>query len=821
MRGSNGLPNLVRKHRRAILLIAALLTAASVWALRLLRADPSPRALLASADLEQGAVSERFRAYFGSTDNVIAVILETPRTVFTPEALGYMYALGEAARELPHVERIDSLARTPFRQAVQEDTLSLDDLEDAAPSNPTADDPDLLGAMSDVVAAAPEIFPMGLASLSERMGGPATIAPLIDSATPTAEQVAALEEAYLATPLLRGRLVSRDGRSALVAVALTDSLDEHRELARVVEGLQNWLDAHPAPEGVAVYVAGLPVVRTTMVDHMRRDQMVLTPGTLVVSLFLLMLAFRWWAGVALPLAKVALTSLWVLGGMALFGVKLNVVTNILPALLIILGLSDSIHLMSRYLQEYTARRDAQGSLDTAVHAISRASLGTSSTTAAGLFALYVSKTQMLAEFGVVGGVGVMLGYLTTILFLPAMLQGLMPRLKPLKAGVRVARSPLNRLVTQLTIGILRRPRTVLLASLVVTVAALWTGSKVRVDSALLDQFRPDDPIYQTTRLLETQFEGVRPFEVMLSSDQPKRFLQPEVLKAVARVSAWASKQPGVLTVMDATDPLSRAWAGLTGGAASAEDALRTEGQLEGLRYVLNKQKPSPIAGFLSDDAQHTRIRIRLTDLGSRATLAFTDALKAELSRELGHFKDIKVAFTGDAYVSSRGLDAVVSDLTGSLGVAVTVILVIIVLVFRSVRYGLLSIPPNVVPLAFALAWMVLRDIPLNAATAIIFSVSIGVAVDGSIHVLSRLREELRRYPGLNGAVLRTARGTGRALVVSCSSLVLGFSVLLLSSFVPVQRFAELIAVSIASCLVATLVILPAVVQLAGPRFLRE
>src|SRR5690606_33007457 len=99
----------------------------------------------------------------------------------------------------------------------------------------------------------------------------------------------------------------------------------------------------------------------------------------------------------------------------------NVVTNILPALLIILGLSDSIHLMSRYLQEYAGRRDAQGSLDTAVHAISRASLGTSGTTAAGLFALYVSRTQMLAEFGVVGGVGVMLGYLTTILLLPAML----------------------------------------------------------------------------------------------------------------------------------------------------------------------------------------------------------------------------------------------------------------------------------------------------------------------------------------------------------------------------------------------------------------
>jgi predicted RND superfamily exporter protein len=223
---------------------------------------------------------------------------------------------------------------------------------------------------------------------------------------------------------------------------------------------------------------------------------------------------------------------------------------------------------------------------------------------------------------------------------------------------------------------------------------------------------------------------------------------------------------------------------------------------------------------MTPDGAHARLRLRLADGGSRATLSLVERLEHELAQKLGRFDDISYALTGDAYVSSHGLDAVVSDLTGSLGTAVVVILLIIVAVFRSVRYGLLAIPPNVIPLVFALAWMAIRDIPLNAATAIIFSVSIGMAVDGSIHMLSRMREELHGSPLLSTAIMRAARGTGRALVIASASLLLGFSVLLLSSFIPVQRFAELIAVSIASCLGATLIVLPALLRVAGRRFVR-
>lgn len=813
----------VRKHRSSVLGVALVMTVASIAALTRLEADPSPRALLASADTEQARIADEFRARFGSTDNIVAILVEAPKDVLTPDALGTIYALSEHFASAPHVERVESLTRTPFRRAVTEadnGELTLDALDAAPKADPLGDDPKLLGAMADVVAAAPEIFPLGLASLSERMAAQKFEAP-IHSDKPSAEEAEAVRQGVKDTPLLQGRLISKNGRFSLIAIVFDDALTSHKALSDAVDSVTAHLKAHPAQDGLKLYVSGLPVVRTTIVDHMRRDQLILTPGTLLVSLLLLVLAFRWWAGVVLPLAKVALTSLWVLGGMALFGVKLNVVTNILPALLIIIGLSDSIHLVSRYMEEHARAKDPTKTLGATVRAIGGACLGTSGTTAAGLFSLYVSKTRMLAEFGLVGGAGVMLSYLATVILLPAMLSGLSPSAGMVKAASNEEqkRGRLDHLVVRITTSTLRHPRKVLLAALIVTVASFVIGRNVRVDSALLDQFDQDDPIYVTTKVLEEQFDGIRPLEVSLSSDRAGRFFEPEILRALSDVGDWAKKQDGVLSTMDPSDPFEAAWATMSGNPPSARDALRNKPQIEGLAYVFGKRKPNPLSAFMTADGKHARLRIRLADDGSRATLALVDRLKVTLEQTFKGAPDVQYAFTGDAYLSSRGLDAVVSDLTGSLGTAVVMILLIIVAVFRSLRYGLLAIPPNVIPLVFALAWMTVRDIPLNAATAIIFSVSIGMAVDGSIHMLSRLREELSSDVLLTTALVRAAKGTGSALVIACSSLVLGFSVLLLSNFIPVQRFAELIAVSIASCLVATLIVLPAVVRVAGRRFL--
>ncbi len=666
-------------------------------------------------------------------------------------------------------------------------------------------------ALSDLVASDPERFPMGLLSLGDGERGQWRVQPLVDAdGIVDGGVVERVRQAIERLPALRGRLVSRDGQLTLVAAIFDDRDPSFAALEAVVDQVDAWLDAHPPPTGIRVYRGGLPHLRTTLVRYMRADQARLIPGTLLVCLIALGMAFRWLPGLLLPLVAVTLTALWVLGGMALFGEPLNVINNSLPALLIIIGISDSIHLVGRYREEIAASGDRRLAVRATVCSMGGACLFTSLTTAAGLFSLIVSRTQMLRGFGVVAAIGVMLAYLVTVLFLPAaLLRCRTPRVE----AVDPSRFALRPQLTWLTRGVIGRPRRVLLVSALLALGGVVLGQQVQVDSRLLDQFDSSDPTFQTTRLLESQFEGVRPLDLILSRPSPGRVDEPALLRALAGVQRWAAEQPCVLATRSPVDLYRQAWSMLTDQPASVAQVTRSADQVSAFGRLLGARERAPLDSHLAADGRVMRIGVRLADCGSRATLELAAKLRARVVGATGPWADLRIDFAGDAYTSSHGLDAVVGDLLGSLGLAVVVIFVMLSLLFRSLKLGLVSIPPNLLPLILLFAWMGLRGIPLNAATAILFAISIGLAVDGSIHLLSRFIEERRLGQGLDDALLRSARGTGRAIVISCLTLIAGFSVLLLSRFVPVQRFAELIAVSVAGCLVSTLVVQPALLKL--------
>ena len=156
-------------------------------------------------------------------------------------------------------------------------------------------------------------------------------------------------------------------------------------------------------------------------------------------------------------------------------------------------------------------------------------------------------------------------------------------------------------------------------------------------------------------------------------------------------------------------------------------------------------------------------------------------MKLELARQLKGFPDVKASFGGDAYLTSSGLDAVVADLSGSILLAALVIFLLLAVLLRDLKLALLAIPANLLPQVWTMAWMVMRGISLSAATAIIFSLSIGLAVDGSIHLVSRFQEERAHGVLTTSALVRAVRGTGRNIVVSSVALLLGFSAILLSN----------------------------------------
>jgi uncharacterized protein len=798
---------------KLVLGLVLLASLALATELRHLEADPSPRALLASADPGQEALEADARRRFGSSDQVAAVLI-TANDVLTREVLGYAHTLARGLAALPAVERVDALTKLSWPRPPKAQTL--EDLEAAPNEGPSEA---ALGAAADLVAARADVFPNGLASFAERTAG-RELAPLVEGDAVAEADVARARELVQKAPRVVGKLISANHKHLLVAVQLSDGLKKHAELEDAVQALEGLIASQPAPGGVSVGLTGLPVVRASLVRHMRADQRILIPGTLVASFIVLMLSFRWAPAVTLPLVSVGITALWLLSGMALFREPLNVLNNMLPALVIIIGLNEAVHIIGRYVEELTRLRDKRRALLETFRTMGVACLTTTATSAVGMAALAVSRTEMLRRFGLVGASGLMLAYAVTLLIVPTALAVLpVPREKPVLEEEK--RGLIEVLMVKATITSLQHPFVVVGVALSFTVLCGWATGKLVVDSSLLDQFSRRDPIYASTELLETDFDGVRPLEVAFQSKTEGRFYEPDALRAIHRVAVWAKAQPGVLSVADPSDPLTLGFAALSGRREDLDDALHDAAQTRAVAALLRSRDPILVAPILTEDGAHARLRVRLADVGSRATGAFASALRAELERALAPLPDVQFGFGGDAYVSSRGLDAVVSDLSGSVLAAAAVIFVILALLLHDLKLAVLSIPGNLAPQVWTMAWMVARGIPLNASTAIIFSLSIGLAVDGSIHLVSRYQEE-RSHRGLlaTSAIVRAVRGTGRNIIVSGLALVLGFSVMLLSSFVPVQRFAELITVSMVGCVVATLVVQPVLLRLFDARRVR-
>jgi predicted RND superfamily exporter protein len=217
------------------------------------------------------------------------------------------------------------------------------------------------------------------------------------------------------------------------------------------------------------------------------------------------------------------------------------------------------------------------------------------------------------------------------------------------------------------------------------------------------------------------------------------------------------------------------------------------------------------SAWLSGDRRAGRITVFFKDSGIRKTLQTLAGLRERLGADQG--KNLRFSFTGEAYTGSVGRDSVLRDLVSGLSFALVTIFVVLGILFRSVPLALVAIPPNVIPLLATAAYMTMRGIHLNMATVITFSIGIGLAVDDTVHVVARFREESARLSSTRVSLLRAARGTGRAIFVTALSLGLGFSVLLFSEFVSVRQFGELIAFTVIGCLVSALCIQPALLML--------
>ncbi len=755
----------ILRHSRA--LIVAWIAFAAVCAVNLPRLgfDFTPQQLFRGTS-DAGEYREVFAERFGREDNLVFLTVQGD-DVLQPEVLRFLRDFTLKARDHERVKTAESVA-----------TMSIP----------------RTGESPGVLATDPIVPPNGEV---------------------TADEARRVAELTASEPLVRGQLVAESGQLTAVLIWIHEDIQDVAELGEVIADLETLARDTSPPEAIRYQMGGVPYLRVQIVDELRDQQLTFVPLTGLAYVFLLLLLFRRLSGVLPTMGVVGIASLMLVSLMVLTGSSINIINNVLPSLIFIIGVSDSIHMLVRDAEETERGAEREESIRRMVTSTGGACLLTSTTTAVGFFSLLSAETEILENFGWQAGAGVMFAYFVTLLFLPAVLRHMRPVKRASMVGDEQQQAMLERGLVWLGERALARPRTFIAVGLTITAIAAGLGSRVVIDTVLLEVFEEGHPVFDSTVQLERELSGVLPIEISLESDEDDTFKDPELFAKMHEVQQFAIESDVVLGTQSIVDFHQAARAALLGDPAERGVMPQSREQVEQI-HLLIAGPPDERLGvnrYVTPDFRYARILLRVRDAGAQAQLRLGDRLEAKLD-ETFEGTGVRYRITGDAYVASAALDSFIRDLFTSLLFAMVIIFGMMTFVFRSLKIGLISIIPNLVPLILTFGYMGATGVNLNTTTIIIFAISLGLAVDDTIHFLARFREEQEAHPDdIRTAILRTYNGAGRAILITSVMLLVGLVVLLLSSFVPTQLFGRLTAITIFGAVLGDLLILPPILYL--------
>lgn len=709
------------------------------------------------------AYREGFADVFGREDNSFFILIDS-KDVYEPDNL---VALGEVVRELKNLKSV--------RTAESLVTLSL----------PRSGDE--LGAL--------------------------TTEPMIpNKGKVTREQADAFRIFASQEPLLAGRLVNAKGTRTLVMVWFETEISDIGMLQIAVDEVDDvfkrvsWLAQNSLRFG------GIAHLRTEIVRNLKRQQLTFIPVTGLAYMLVLFFLFRRRSGVLAPIFVVIVASLMITSVMVWTGSSINIINNIVPSLIFIIGISDSIHMLIRDAEEMELQDSRKEAIKRMIWYTGAACLLTSLTTAVGFFSLFMASTKILRDFGWQAGLGVMFAYSVTLFGLPAILVFM----KPIHRSNRNANEgKLEKYIARLATKVLNNTKKTLAISIAITAIFLFFASQVVIDTTLLEVYTDDHPSYQTTEILNHEFGGTLPFEISLNSKEKDTFKDPIIFRKMKEIQNFASIQEHVLATDSFVDFHQAARGALLGSKEERKKMPASREQVEQLHLLIagNPDELNGVNRFVSPDFRRVRILLRVFDAGSRAQMKLANKLKLELGRQFDG-TPVNYRITGDAYVASKSLSIFVHDLFYSLMFAALIIFFMMTIVFKSLKLGLISIVPNLVPLILTCGYMGMTGTNLNTTTVIIFAISLGIAVDDTIHFLARF-EEGRKKKNPRGdlntvqeALMEAYDGAGRAMLLTSFMLLIGLIVLATSDFLPTRQFAILTSFTITGAILGDLFILP-------------
>ena len=821
---------LVLAHPGRVLVVMLAVLGFFAWQSRHFELDASADSLLLEADPDLRtwrAVQARY-----TSKDLLIVTFAPGADVFEESSLARLRELRDRLRAVPGVESVTSILDVPLLDNVEGVTLA-----GIADHLRTLDDPGTDRARARQELLASPVFSEVIVSPDAR-----TAALLLTMRD---------DEAFRALLAARDRLlVARSaedlddpGRAAIDAELaglepfyesakrrVTES--RRAEIAAIRGVLAELADAaRPGiPEaGGMLHLGGVPMIADDMITFIRNDLVVFGIGVAVFLVIVLGLIFRRMRWVMLPLAGCVYAGLLMIGMLGLVGWKVTVISSNFLALMLILTISMNIHLTVRYRQLH---RDFPGLshqdlVATTLRRMVWPCLYTALTTIIGFGSLVFSGIKPVIDFGWMMSIGLAVTFVTAFTLFPAIVLLLGRTGTPERDGVEY------RFTRGLALVAERHGAAVLaVACALLGVCALGV-SRLTVENSFVDYFSKDTEIYQGLALIDRELGGTTPLEVLLDLDEDRIFddepsPKPTVYDAKAErekagywftefkierikeVHDWLASQPEIGKVLSVAS-LVRVGEKLNDG--DPLDSFQLALVYRRAPADLRRSLIDPYIDILRDEARIVlRIRDTLPELHREELL---NRIHAGLRDELGLGRE-DVTVSGLLVLYNNMLRSLYTSQISTLGAVIVGVAVMLLLLFRSLTLAVLGLVPNLIAAGAVLGAMGLAEIPLDLMTITVAAITIGIAVDNAIHYIYRFREEFARSGDYVATLHVCHANIGKAVFYTSAAIIFGFSILVLSNFLPTIYFGLLTGLAMAIALLAALTLLPKLILLTKP-----
>ena len=610
-------------------------------------------------------------------------------------------------------------------------------------------------------------------------------------------QLDSLKKYVFSKEMYKGAIISEDGTATIILFTLLPDADKQA----VAKDIKNKIEKFNLPE--MLYFGGLPFMMNDISDLIKSDIVWLLPFVFFVIALVLLISFKSFIGVLLPLLTAGIAVVWTMGIMVVTGNELTIISNIIPVVLLAVGSAYTIHVLNS-MNHYMLKDKKRARIKALAYVIIPIILAASTTAIGFISFVFGAYLTMIKDFGIFTAIGTLIALLLSVFFVPALISALSMNKKEIKDDPNEKQTILSYVILKPLVNLLfKHPKYTLTAWSIFLLLSIGSIFLIKTSVNMADYFKEDNPTRISEEVMQKKFGGSLPVFVSFKGDMQS----PEVLKMMIKTEHFMKEDPNIVVTQSVADLVEQMNDAMGEGKSIPDDRAK----IEQLWFLLDGQEVLP--QLVSEGLDKGIIQSKFASVEGKEMKMFTAKMNKFIQENSN--EAYKIELTGMPSVYVKLDDSLIKSQFSSLLLAIIMVLLIVGAMFRSISKGVYAAIPIIATIIILFGFMGITGIPLDIATVLVGSIALGIGIDYSIHIISGFNFHLKDNGDADEAIKKTIMLSGKSVIINVISVTAGFLVLLFSQIVPLQNFGLLVAISMFGSGLGALTLLPVILILAN------